>query len=174
VAEQKVRIAEQQAQILGLPAAEELACRLEEDRQRQELDAAYDAYHRQPGNSQQRLILARLLKQRGRFLDAVELLQGPGNSSARSWPEQLELGECLQYLRRFEEAYAQYHMAVQQAGSAKDEAAKLARMRAGSLALALGDANSAVRLLGELVELDRTFPGAEQKLAEARRSRDNR
>ena len=71
------------------PAAAELASRLEEDRQRQEVDAAYDAYHRQPGSSQQRLILARLLKQRGRFLDAVELLQRPGNSHASSWQEQL-------------------------------------------------------------------------------------
>jgi tetratricopeptide (TPR) repeat protein len=174
VAEQKVRVAEQQAEILGLTAAAELAGRLEEDWRRQELDAAFDAHHRHPGNSQRRLMLAQMLKQRGRFQDAVDLLQGPANDRDGSWQEQLELGESLQHLQRFEEAYAQYQAAVRRAGRCTDEAAKLARMRAGSLALALGDVNSAARFLEELVDLDRAFPGALEKLAEAQRARDNR
>jgi tetratricopeptide (TPR) repeat protein len=78
------------------------------------------------------------------------------------------LGECLQYLRRFDEAYSQYRSAALAAGDSTDQLAKLARFRAGSLALALGRAEAAATLLEELVAIDRSFPDAAEKLKEAR------
>jgi tetratricopeptide (TPR) repeat protein len=168
VAEQRYRVAQQQAECLQTPDAHELASRLEEDWRREELDVAYDRYHRWPGRADLRMNLALLLKQQGRFEEVVPLLQRPAEEMAGAWREQLELGECLQYLRRFDEAYSQYQAAIQAAGKSTDQRAKLARFRAGSLALALGNAEAAVSLLEELVAIDRSFPDALEKLNEAR------
>jgi tetratricopeptide (TPR) repeat protein len=167
-AEQKFRAAERQAQCLQTEAASELAHRLEEDWRRQELDMAFDAHLRQPGNVDRRLHLARLLKQHGQFEQAVGLLENPPERLANSPLEQIEIGECLQHLRRFDEALQRYRLAAGTAANANDHAARLARWRAGSLALALGDAKSAATTLAELVALDPEFPGAADKLSEAR------
>ena len=169
VAEQRYRAAQQQAEYLRTPDSHELASRLEEDWRREELDAAYARYHRWPGSADLRLNLALLLKQHGRFEEAVHLLQRPPEEMVGAWHEQLELGECLQYLRRFDEAYSQYQSAILAAGETRDQLARLARFRAGSLALALGNAEAAVSLLEELVAIERSFPDALEKLNEARR-----
>lgn len=168
VAEQRYRVAQEQAGCLQTPDANELASRLEEDWRREELDVAFDRYHRWPGRADLRLNLALLLKQLGRFEEAVALLCRPPEEMAGAWREQLELGECLQYLRRFDEAYSQYRSAALAAGDSTDQLAKLARFRAGSLALALGRAEAAATLLEVLVAIDRSFPDAVEKLNEAR------
>jgi tetratricopeptide (TPR) repeat protein len=167
VAEQKFRTAEKQAQCLKTKAAMELAAGLEEDWRRQELDVAYDLHRRTPEDAERRLHLARLLKQHRRFEEAIALLDKLPPRQGSSPREQLELGECLQHLHRFDQALDCYRTVIQNVGTSPDPPAKLARWRGASLALAMGDAKSALAMLEQLLAIDPSYPGAADKLAEA-------
>lgn len=164
----QVAIAERQAATTKTPEAAELVKRLRSDLNRQELDVFAARNQRHPEDTGVQHELGIRLKRAGNYAEAIKYLESVREDPQHKTAATLELGECLQQLRKFPQALECYVSAVQLAMD-EPERKKLALFRAGVLALGLKDAAGAVRHLSALVDIDPNYRDAADRLDKARK-----
>ena len=113
-ARQRLQLARRQALHTDHPQAHRLVSQLEDDLLRHELEYFSIRARRYPLETQWSLELAIRLKRSGNYAEAVRLLREVPADNPRSARVAFEIGECLQFQRRFREALESYSEAVRQ------------------------------------------------------------
>jgi tetratricopeptide (TPR) repeat protein len=150
------------------PRAQALVRRLESDHLRLEIEMYAMRAEQFPTDANVRLELGRRLKQAGNYSGAVNVLEeaiklDPGLAAAL-----VELGECRQHLRQFEQALESYQRAISVAEKGSLEDVLLARYRAGVLAAAMGRLDFAMGLFEAILAVRPGYRDVEGRLATIR------
>ena len=161
----QLAIAQQRAEIKQTREARELAEEIGHNLIRYELEVLQSRAQRYPRNESLRLQLGRRLKRLGNFQEAAGLFEQVENDAACRGAAQLELGECLQHLKKYPKALLAYEHAVDAAGQISQiEVQKLSLYRAGVLAGALRQVEAARRHFTSLCDLDPEYKDARDRL----------
>ncbi len=165
---QRLRFARRQARHTAHPQAHRLVSQLEDDVLRHEIEFFSIRARRYPRETQWSLELAIRLKRSGNYAEAVRLLREVPADNPRSARVAFEIGECLQFQRRFREALESYTEAVRQiallAPVPTEDWARTALYRAGTLAHDLGLLEQAADCLRQLVKLAPDHEDVQQRL----------
>jgi len=171
--QEQVAIAEKRA-AGGDTAAQELAARLANDLNRYELEVFHRRAERYPRDLEAKFQLGLRLKRAGNIRQAIPCFYETLKLPSRLTGALLELGECLQRTKQYEQALECYLRAVDRAvQSGQSELEKLARYRSGALAAGLHNHDEAERQFARLVELDPTYKDAAPRLDKIRQIRHN-
>jgi tetratricopeptide (TPR) repeat protein len=167
-ARQRLQIARRQAQHTAHPQAQRLVSQLEDDVLRHEIEFFSMRARRYPLETQWSLELAIRLKRSGNYAEAVRLLREVPADNPRSARVAFEIGECLQFQRRFREALESYTEAVRQISllppTPTEDWERTALYRAGTLAHDLGFLDQAADCLRQLVKLAPDHEDVQQRL----------
>ena len=145
---------------------ESLADRLENDLLRREIAIFGGRANRYPDEHRWSLQLAGSLKRSGNFAEACRTLESIPSHSPQRPEADLEFGECLQYLHRFDRALASYEDSIRRFSpdALSRETGLLALYRAGALAMDLGDADKAIGYLQRLANLAADYKDVGRRL----------
>ncbi len=163
----QVAIAQQRAAAEETEEAAQLVEKLRRELLRQELQLVAARSERYPEDLKLVFQLAELLKRAGKYHEAAKQFQRAARD-ARSKPAAvLEMGECLQKLRRYEPARKCYQEAMGLARQGS-EVHKRALYRVGVLAAATHDWPEAENVFSQLVQLDPEYRDAQARLDKIR------
>lgn len=151
---QQTDVANRKAEIEGTDDARDLARRMAAQANQRELEVYAARAERNPSNMAYQYELGLRLKRAGKFREAIQAFQQARGDSRRLADTQLHLGECFQKIEQFRLAMSSYEAAVTAASDATSDLHKLARYRAGVLAMGLGELEKAEKHLTELAEAD--------------------
>jgi tetratricopeptide (TPR) repeat protein len=178
---QQLTVAEQLAGTNTTATNRELARQLRDDLNRLELDVFDRRAQRYPADLDLKFQLGLRLKQAGKYREAIACLEQVRKQPGAEASAQLEIGECLQRQKKYEQALKHYWMAVDKSagelaspGSVTDspdernELRKLALYRIAVLAEGLGNIVDAERSLGELLRLDPRYRDAASRMDKIR------
>jgi tetratricopeptide (TPR) repeat protein len=161
----QLAIAERQATVSPSAEANNLVRQMRDELNRLELGLWHNRVQRYPQKTELKLSLAVCLKRAGNFSQAAEVLESLREQAAFAVAATIELGECWQHLRQFGKALAFYHRATQLTAGEPESELKLAALyRAGSLAMAMGEATTARDYLNALAEVDPDYKDVRQRL----------
>ena len=167
-ARQRLQFARRQAQHTAHPQAQRLVSQLEDDLLRHEIEFFSIRARRYPLEAQWSLELAIRLKRSGNYAEAVRLLREVPADGPRSARVAFEIGECLQFQRRFREALESYTEAVRRLALRppvpSEDWERTALYRAGTLAHDLGFLEQAADHLRQLVKLAPDHEDVQQRL----------
>lgn len=148
----------------------QLVERLCRELNRREIDFFATRSARYPEQPSLKLELGLRLKNAGIFAEAIseftELLDDPDLGPVAA----METGECWQSLRQFDRALEFYRQAIE-ATSGTDETYKRSRYRAAILLEAMGKRQQAQQLFSELLQVDRDYKDAAERLDKIRQIR---
>ena len=119
---------------------------------------------RYPENIAWKHELASRLKAAGNYAEAIKHFQEVVQDARRKGPVALELGECFQKIRQFSLAMRSYQTAVESLTDREADLRKRALYRAGVLATAMDDVDSARKYLSALAELDFGYRDVAERL----------
>lgn len=151
---QQVDVADRRAAEEGTEEARDLARRMHSQANQTELEVYAARAARNPGNLNYQFELGLRLKRAGKFREAIQPLQAARGDTRRLSETQLNLGECFQKIEQFRLAMSSYEAAVAEATDPASDLHKLARYRAGVLAMGLGELDTAEKHLTELGATD--------------------
>lgn len=151
---QQTEVADRRAEVEGSDEARKLARKMHAQANQVELEVFNARVERNPGNLGYQYELGLRLKRAGKFREAIQALQGARADSRRLADTQLHLGECFQKIEQFRLAMSSYEAAVAAATDPATDLHKLARYRAGVLAMGLGELDQAEKHLTELANAD--------------------
>ncbi len=151
---------------------------LQQESLRIELEVCVQRAQREPGNAKIGLALADRLQQLGKYAEAAQVLRPIAVANAAApgrWAAEaaLQLGECHQRLREFDEAQNWYR-AAREAALANDQPtlAAQATYRSARLTAAQGNLNLAIDLLAQTLRANPDHPQAQHHLDKLRQIRD--
>jgi tetratricopeptide (TPR) repeat protein len=131
---------------------------------KQEIDIYAARTQRYPENMTWRHELALRLKAAGNYTEAIKQFQDLLQDPRRKGGVALELGECFQRIKQYDLAMRNYQAAVDALGDREMELRKRALYRAGVLASARQDIDSAQKYLSELGGLDFGYRDVAERL----------
>ncbi|MCO6047542.1 tetratricopeptide repeat protein [Aeoliella sp. ICT_H6.2] len=151
---QQTEVADRRAESEGTDEARKLARKMHAQANQVELEVFAARAERNPGNLTFQYELGLRLKRAGKFREAIQALQAARADNRRLADTQLHLGECFQKIEQFRLAMSSYEAAVAAATDPSTDLHKLARYRAGVLAMGLGELDKAEKHLTELAAAD--------------------
>ncbi len=144
---------------------------------RAQLKAEIDVYaarcSRYPENLTWKFELATRLKASGNYPEAIKYFQESIQDSRRRGAVSLELGECFQKIKQYQLAMQNYATAVEALSDREMELRKRALYRAGVLATALDDVDTARKHLSSLAGVDFGYRDVAQRLEKLGTAKDN-
>ncbi|MCO6457193.1 MAG: hypothetical protein J5I93_18000, partial [Pirellulaceae bacterium] len=169
---QQLAVAEQRAEAKQTEEAYKLAEEIRHNLARYEMELLQARAERYPQDPELKFQLGRRLKRLGNYQEAAAQLQHAQESPQLKASARLEMGECLQHLKQYPKALLAYERAIDAAEAAgQTEVLKLALYRAGVLATALRQLESAQRHLEALERLDAQFKDLADRLDKLRQIR---
>ncbi len=173
----RMHVATAETRLRSEPTEEnrELVRRLKADLNRLELGIFNRRVERYPHQYGYRFELAVCLKRAGNLKAAAECFAEAAVDPKLEPASRVQRGECLQQIRRYQEAMREY-LAGAEIAAKTDKAGGIQRLglyRAGVLALGLKDHHQARKIFERLVELDATYQDAQARLDKLRRLGDN-
>jgi tetratricopeptide (TPR) repeat protein len=171
IVREQLAIAERQAELEPTEANRELAELWRVEVNQRELEVLSSRVQRYPNSAELSFNLARCLRRAGKYLEAVKYFAQTAQHPGRAAAANVEMGECLQYLRQFRKALDHYRLAVDAANDNLD-CKKLALYRAAVLAQGLGELNEAETLLVALIDRDAFYKDAQARLDKIRQIRN--
>ena len=160
----QLAIAEQRAADEGTDQAATLAKRIKSEVNQRELEIYHARCERNPGNAPLRFEFGVRLKKAGKFKEAIQAFQTARNDPKRRANTLLELGECFHHSKRYELAMTNYVAAIEAAADRDADTEKLARYRAGVLAMGLKEWEEAKTHLTTLADLDYGYRDVAERL----------
>ncbi|QDU56244.1 tetratricopeptide repeat protein [Aeoliella mucimassa] len=161
---QQVDVANRRATDEPSPESKALAKKMLAQANQVELEVYAARAERNPANLNYQFELAMRLKRAGKFREAIKSFQVAREDTRRLSDTQLHLGECFQKIEQFRLAMSSYEAAVQAAGDANPEQLKLARYRAGVLAMGMGELEKAEKHLTEIAAADFSYRDVADRL----------
>ncbi len=169
---EQLEVAERRAQDSPSGERQQLVGQLRDDVGRYEVEVYDRRSQRYPEDLELKYQLGVRLKRAGNVRAALEFLEVGSQLPERSAHAVLEMGECLQRLKKYSESLECYERAAELSGQAgQAEVEKLAAYRAGILASGLGNDRAAEDWLSRLLELDPNFRDAASRLDKIRQMR---
>ena len=169
----QVANAEKQAKAAPSEEAKQLVEKLKQDSNRLELGIFNSRVERYPDRKHFQYELAVRLKRGGSFKEAAKYFDATNEEPGYEASSLLQLGECLQQLRKYQEAQTRYLKARKLAKTQKKtEVLKLSLYRGGILAAGLKSWEQAKSLLDELIALDPGFRDAQSRLDKLKKIED--
>ncbi len=169
-AKQQLATAVAQAQRRPSQDAEDLVKRMRQELNRLELAIFNSRFQTYPGDLGYCFELAVRLKRAGNFKQAAEFFQQAAEDARFLDNAAVQRGECLQQLRKYEQAMSAYRQAQK---SKHEEVRKLAFYRAGSLAMGLKDWPQARQYFQSLEQLQPGYRDTAERLDKLRSIPDN-
>jgi tetratricopeptide (TPR) repeat protein len=163
-ARHQVLIAEQRAAKAPSEQAAELAKRLKEELNLQELQVYRGRCERYPNITRWKFELGVRVKRTGNLPEAAKLFEAARNDPDRGGLALLEWGESLQGMKQYQPALERYLEALAALPEKAVEARKLALYRAGVLAAGLKQFDLADRHLSTLAGLDFNYKDVAERL----------
>ena len=151
---QQVDIADRRAADENTPEAKMLAKKMHAQANQVELEVFAARSERNPSNLSYQYDLGLRLKRAGKFREAIQSFQQSRDDVKRKADSQLHLGECFQKIEQFRLAMASYEAAIAATPDVKSDLHKLARYRAGVLAMGMGELDKAEKHLTQIAETD--------------------
>lgn len=169
---QQLQIAERRALEAKSSDRQTLAEQLRDDVNRYEVEVYDRRSQRYPEDLELKFQLGVRLKRAGNLRSAMEFLEQGSKLSQRSASGALELGECLQRLKKYSDSLEHYGRAADLSRQSREpEIEKLAAYRAGILAAGLGNDRAAEEWFSRLVELEPDYRDAASRLDRIRNMR---
>ena len=168
----QVAIAEKRASADPSEEANDLVRRFRAELNRQELLVFHARCERFPDDLNLKYELGIRLKRDGNYSEAIKSFEAVRADSERRTAATLEMGECFQHLKRYGNAMKCYQSAAASAPPTS-ELGKLTRYRAGVLAAALKNVDSAEKHLGQLVSVDPNYRDAAARLDKLKEIRNS-
>ena len=150
----RVHVAEQRVEAEDTPQHRQTLEQLRSAQIRQEIEVYRARSDRYPENMTWRYELALRLKADGNYDGAIKEFQAVMQDDRRKGAVALELGECFQKIKQYQLAFQSYQTAVDALGDREADLRKRALYRAGVLATALKDVDSAQKYLSALAVID--------------------
>jgi tetratricopeptide (TPR) repeat protein len=163
-ARHRVHVAESRFGAEGTPDNKATLDRLRAAQLKQEIDIYSARTQRYPENMTWRYELALRLKAAGNYTEAIKQFQDLLQDPRRKGGVALELGECFQRIKQYDLAMRNYQAAVDALGDREMDLRKRALYRAGVLASARQDIDSAQKYLSELGGLDFGYRDVAERL----------
>jgi tetratricopeptide (TPR) repeat protein len=139
---------------------------------RQEIHIYEARCRRYPDNVTWKYELALRLKAAGKMPEAIRSFQDSLKDVRRKGVISLELGECFQTIKQYQLALQNYEAAIEVLTDRELELRKRALYRAGVLAAALKDVDTAQKHLSAVATLDFSYRDVAQRLDKLRSARD--
>ncbi len=168
----QVSIAEKRAATEGTEEAADLVRRFRAELNRQELMVFNARCERFPDDLALRYELGIRLKREGNYREAIKCFESVRADAERRTASTLEMGECFQHLKQYGNAMKCYQSAAS-AAPPESDLGKLTLYRAGVLAAALKNVESAEKHLSKLVQVDPHFRDAATRLDKLKKIRDS-
>jgi tetratricopeptide (TPR) repeat protein len=165
---EQLQVAERRAESEATDAARQLAEQLREDLHRIELEVFDRRSQRYPEDLELKFQLGLRLKRMGKFREATEPFQLAMALPERRSYAALEVGECLQRLKKYDRALEYYQAAAEERSEDRIEVRKLALYRLGLLAEGLKNDTVAEHGWEQLVALDPRYKDAASRLDKLR------
>ena len=168
----QVAIAEKRAVAEDTDEARQLENSLRAEMLQREIEVFHSRSERYPDNPVWHFELGARLKRTGRYDQAIEALRKSLDDQRRKPFALLELGECFQHQRDYQQAMKSYDQALREMGDRKSDICKLALYRAGVLSTGLKNLDEAEKYLSELSRLDSGYRDISARLDKIRQIRD--
>ena len=170
--QEQLEIAEKRAEGNRDADRRELADQLRADLNRYQLDVFDRRSQRYPEDLELQYQVGIRLKQCGNYRQAVEMFTKSIPLPERQASATFELAECLQRLRKYDQAIERYKDAGKLAAQLDlPEIQRLALYRTGLLSAGLGNHRAAEEAFSELVDEDRNYKDAASRLDKIREMR---
>jgi len=171
-ARSQVVVAEQRLEADNTPANKETLDKLRRAQLRQEIEVYAARCRRYPENLTWKYELAMRLKAAGKPQEAIKSFQEALKDARRKGAISLELGECFQSIKQYPLAMQNYEAAIEALGDRELDLRKRALYRAGVLAAALKDRDTAQKHLSAVAGLDFGYRDVAERLDKLRSGKD--
>jgi len=172
-ARKDLEIAQKKAQAEKTPEAVELWRQMADGLNRTELEVFRSRSERYPENAALKFELALRLQRAKIFPEAIKMFQESRADTKRKGAIALGLGECFQAIKQYKLAMSNYDAAVTETSDREPEQRKLALYRAGKLAFALKNLDTAEKYLTELAGMDFSYKDVPDLLDKLTRLRED-
>ena len=169
---QQTAVADRRAEADKSPETTQLAKRMHAQANQVELEVFSARSQRNPSNVHYKFELGLRMKRAGKYREAVQVLQAARSDVKRLAEIEINLGECFQHIEQYRLAMSSYETAIKAAPDPNSDLHRLARYRAGVLAMGLKEYDQAEKQLTELAATDFGYRDVADRLDKLAQMRD--